>query len=159
MSPYFVEVPDTLKSVSFIEMDSKRFPTRVGGDMPSFYMIQRLLRASLTGATVHSGLKYVTFSHNTAGDRLLGLSEQQIANAIAIAAVSDASFAVVRAKPLSQWKGLASAQSALGSVNTLFLARRGVDGPKGSIKPMNKNGSSGRTRTYNPPVISRMLCH
>ncbi len=56
-------------------------------------------------------------------------------------------------------RGLASAQSALGSVNTLFLARRGVDGPKGSIKPMKKNGSSGRTRTYNPPVNSRMLCH
>lgn len=26
MSPYFVEVPDTLKSVAFIEKDSKRFP-------------------------------------------------------------------------------------------------------------------------------------
>ena len=71
----------------------------------------------------------LAFSHNAAAGRLLGLSEQQIANAIAMAAVSDASFAVVRAKPLSQWKGLASAQSALGSMNTLFLARRGVQGP------------------------------
>jgi hypothetical protein len=26
VSPYFVEVPDTLKSVSFIEKDSRRFP-------------------------------------------------------------------------------------------------------------------------------------
>jgi hypothetical protein len=48
---------------------------------------------------------------------------------LAMAGVSDASFAVVRAKPLSQWKGLASAQSALGAMNTLFLARRGVQGP------------------------------
>jgi len=24
---------------------------------------------------------------------------------------------------------------------------------------IEKNGSSGRTRTYNPPVNSRMLCH
>src|ERR1700723_3256997 len=71
----------------------------------------------------------LAFSHNAAAGRLLGLSEQQIANAIAMAAVSDASFAVVRAKPLSQWKGLASAQSALGSMNALFLARRGVAGP------------------------------
>src|SRR6202451_1362079 len=71
----------------------------------------------------------LAFSHNAAAGRLLGLSEQQIANAIAMAAVSDASFAVVRAKPLSQWKGLASAQSALGAMNTLFLARRGVEGP------------------------------
>ena len=27
------------------------------------------------------------------------------------------------------------------------------------INPLQKNGSSGRTRTYNPPVNSRMLCH
>ena len=71
----------------------------------------------------------LAFSHNAAAGRLMGLSEQQIGHAIAMAAVSDASFAVVRAKPLSQWKGLASAQSALGAMNTLFLARRGVEGP------------------------------
>jgi 2-methylcitrate dehydratase len=71
----------------------------------------------------------LAFSLNAAAGRLLGLSEQQIANAIAMAAASDASFAVIRAKPLSQWKGLASAQSALGAMNTLFLARRGVEGP------------------------------
>jgi 2-methylcitrate dehydratase len=71
----------------------------------------------------------LAFSHNAAAGRLLGLSEQQIGHAMAMAASSDASFAVIRAKPLSQWKGLASAQSALGAMNTLFLARRGVQGP------------------------------
>src|SRR5271169_3447009 len=71
----------------------------------------------------------LAFSLNAAAGRLLDLSEQQIGHAMAMAAVSDASFAVVRAKPLSQWKGLASAQSALGAMNTLFLARRGVEGP------------------------------
>lgn len=30
LSPYFVEVPDTLKSVAFIEKDSKRFPDTHG---------------------------------------------------------------------------------------------------------------------------------
>jgi 2-methylcitrate dehydratase len=79
----------------------------------------------------------LAFSHNAAAGRMLGLSEQQIANAIAMAAVSDASFAVVRAKPLSQWKGLASAQSALGAMNTLFLARRGVEGPMRVIEGPN----------------------
>jgi 2-methylcitrate dehydratase len=79
-----------------------------------------------------SGFDHTTqlaFSHNAAAGRLMGLSERQIAHAIAMAAASDASFAVIRAKPLSQWKGLASAQSALGAMNTLFLARRGVEGP------------------------------
>src|ERR1700751_3815713 len=71
----------------------------------------------------------LAFSLNAAAGRLLGLSESQIANAIAMDARTDASFSVLPAKPLSQWKGLASAQSALGAMNTLFLARRGVEGP------------------------------
>jgi 2-methylcitrate dehydratase len=54
----------------------------------------------------------LAFSLNAAAGRLLGLTEPQIASAIAMAAVSDASFAVVRAKPLSQWKGLASSRRA-----------------------------------------------
>jgi 2-methylcitrate dehydratase len=50
---------------------------------------------------------------------------------------SDASFAVIRAKQLSQWKGLASAQSALGAMNTLFLAHRDVQGPLQVIEGPN----------------------
>jgi 2-methylcitrate dehydratase len=79
----------------------------------------------------------LAFSLNTAAGRLFAMRELQIANAIAMAAVSDASFAVVRAKPLSQWKGLASAQSALEAMNTLFLARRGVEGPLQVIEGAN----------------------
>jgi 2-methylcitrate dehydratase len=79
----------------------------------------------------------LAFSLNAAAGLILGMSEAQIANAIAMAAVSDASFAVVRAKPLSQWKGVASAQSALEAMNTLFLARRGVQGPLQVIEGSN----------------------
>src|SRR5579863_4171869 len=79
----------------------------------------------------------LAFSLNAAAGLILGMSEAQIANAIAMAAVGDASFAVVRAKPLSQWKGLASAQSALGATNALFLARRGVEGPLQVIEGPN----------------------
>ena len=79
----------------------------------------------------------LAFSLNAAAGKLLGMSEVQIANAIAMAASSDASFAVIRAKPLSQWKGLASAQSALGAMNTLFLARRDVEGPLQVIEGTN----------------------
>src|ERR1700759_2772352 len=86
-----------------------------------------------------SGFDHTTqlaFSHNAAGGRLLGLTEQQIGHAIAMAAVNDASFAVVRAKPLSQWKGLASSQVPLGPMYALFMARRGVQGP---LKVMEAN--------------------
>jgi len=36
VSPYFVEVPDTLKSVAFIEKDSKRFPDTNGWGYAQF---------------------------------------------------------------------------------------------------------------------------
>ncbi|MFF1633482.1 MmgE/PrpD family protein [Leifsonia sp. NPDC058248] len=79
----------------------------------------------------------LAFSIPAAAGKLLGMSEGQIAHGIAMAASSDASFAVIRAKPLSQWKGLASAQSALGSMNAIFLARRGVQGPLAVIEGTN----------------------
>lgn len=60
VSPYFVEVPDNLKSASFIEKDSKRFPDTSDGDMPNFRMTQRLTGSSLSEATVHSERKFVT---------------------------------------------------------------------------------------------------
>ena len=47
----------------------------------------------------------LAFSHNAAAGRLLSMSEAQIANAIAMAANSDASFAVIRAKPLTPVEG------------------------------------------------------
>jgi len=36
VSPYFVEIPDTLKTVSFIEKDSKRFPSTHGWAFAQF---------------------------------------------------------------------------------------------------------------------------
>jgi 2-methylcitrate dehydratase len=79
----------------------------------------------------------LAFSVPAAAGRLLGMSEDQIAHGIVMAASSDASFANIRAKPLSQWKGLASAQSTLGAMNALFLARRGVQGPLAVIEGPN----------------------
>jgi hypothetical protein len=58
-SPYFVMVPDTLKSVSFIVKDSKRFLTRADGDMPSLSMMQRPTRLCLPGAAPHAGTRAI----------------------------------------------------------------------------------------------------
>jgi len=40
-----------------------------------------------------------------------------------------------------------------------WLHSRVHRGVRRSANPLKRNGSSGRTRTYNPPVNSRMLCH
>jgi hypothetical protein len=47
VAPYFVNVPDTLKNVGFIEKDTKRSRTRTDGHMPSGLMMQRPTRLSL----------------------------------------------------------------------------------------------------------------
>lgn len=51
-SPYFVEVPDTLKSVSFIEKDSKRFPNTHGWAYAQFEYdtASKTFKPSVTGA-------------------------------------------------------------------------------------------------------------
>ena len=43
--------------------------------------------------------------HAARAGKLFGLSADQIANAIAIAAVDNVSLACVHAEPVSQWKG------------------------------------------------------
>ena len=40
-----------------------------------------------------------------------------------------------------------------------FAHSEGASMLSGLLQVAEKNGSSGRTRTYNPPVNSRMLCH
>ena len=50
-SPYFVEVPDILKSLSFIEKDSRRFPKTHGWAYAKFEYdaASRLLKLSVKG--------------------------------------------------------------------------------------------------------------
>jgi hypothetical protein len=52
VSPYFVEVPDTLKSLSFIEKDSKRFPNTHGWAFAQFDYDagSRTFKPSVTGS-------------------------------------------------------------------------------------------------------------
>jgi hypothetical protein len=52
LSPYFVEIPDTLKSLSFIEKDSKRFPNTHGWAYAQFAYdpATKMLKPSVTGA-------------------------------------------------------------------------------------------------------------
>lgn len=79
----------------------------------------------------------LAFSVPAAAGRLMNFDEKTMAHAMAMAAASDASFAGIRAKPLSQWKGLASAQSTMGAFNALFLAKRGIEGPLAIVEGPN----------------------
>lgn len=80
------------------------------------YQVQGRLMAALP--TMRSELNYttpLTFSVAAGASRLLGLTKQQAANALALAGVGSVSLAIIQAEPVSQWKGLASGEVASGA--------------------------------------------
>lgn len=84
--------------------------------------------------TMRAGLNYTTplaFSSAAGTARMLGLSEKQTANALAIAGVGAVSLAVIQAEPVSQWKGLASGEVSSRALHNTFLAARGITGTPG----------------------------
>lgn len=62
--------------------------------------------------------------------RALGLSHEQTANAIAIAATAYNALRVTRTGDLSNWKGLAFPSTGWTSTHSAFLAMHGITGPE-----------------------------
>ena len=78
------------------------------------------------------------FDHTTQGAyavaagvaKALRLDHNQTANAIAIAGTAYNALRVTRTGALSNWKGLAYPNTAMGATHAAFLAMRGITGPK-----------------------------
>ena len=79
----------------------------------------------------------LTYSLGAGVSKALGLDEAKTAAGIEICGASGVPLLVVRTTPISQWKGLNSSQLALGCVHDVFLASRGVTGPKYVIEGPN----------------------
>lgn len=78
------------------------------------------------------------FDHTTQGSyavaagvaKALGLDQAKTANAIAISGTAYNALRVTRTGALSNWKGLAYPNTALGALHATFLAMRGITGPE-----------------------------
>jgi 2-methylcitrate dehydratase len=79
----------------------------------------------------------LTYSLGAGLSNALGLDEAKTAAAIEICGAGGIPLLVVRTTPISQWKGLNSSQVALECVNGVFLASRGVTGPKYVVEGPN----------------------
>lgn len=79
--------------------------------------------------------------------RLLGLSAEQTANAIAAAAADNVSLATVHAEPVSNWKGISPAITGMRAVYTTMLAARGITGPKSLFE-----GPHGLVQLFDQPI-------
>jgi hypothetical protein len=81
----------------------------------------------------------LTYSLGAGLSKALGLDEAKTAAAVAISDAGGIPLLVVRATPISQWKGLNSSQVAFECVQGVFLASRGVTGPNyvaGDVGPV-----------------------
>ena len=78
----------------------------------------------------------LSFSIAAGASKALQLNEARTAAAVEICG-DVIPLLVVRTTPISQWKGLNSSQAALASMHGVFLASRGVTGPKYVIEGPN----------------------
>ena len=78
----------------------------------------------------------LSFSVAAGASKALQLDEAKCGAAVEMCG-SFIPLLVVRTTPISQWKGLNSSQIALGSIHGVFLASRGVTGPKYVIEGPN----------------------
>jgi 2-methylcitrate dehydratase len=112
------------------------------------YQVQTVLTSSAPfmerGFDITTAL---TYSVGAAVAKALGLDETKTAAAIEICGQTGFQLLVARTTPISQWKGLSSAQLTFGCVNAVFLASRGVTGPKYVIE-----GSCGLAQALDQPV-------
>ena len=79
--------------------------------------------------------------------KLLGLSADQTADAIAAAAADNVSLATVHAEPVSNWKGISPAITAMRAIYTTMLAARGVTGPRSLFE-----GPHGLVQLFDQPI-------
>ena len=88
----------------------------------------------------------LSFSLAAGVSTALGLEEAKTAAAIGICG-DFVPLLVARTTPISQWKGLSSSQLALGCVHGVFLASRGVTGPRYVIE-----GAHGLAQVLGAPI-------
>jgi 2-methylcitrate dehydratase len=95
------------------------------------YQVQSVLTASAPfmerGFDLTAALPY---SVGAGVGKALGLDDVTTAAAVEICGQTGLQLLVARTTPISQWKGLSSSQVAFGCVNAVFIASRGVTGPK-----------------------------
>jgi 2-methylcitrate dehydratase len=82
---------------------------------------------------------------------LYGLTVEQTADAIAIAAADNVSLAAIHSEPVSNWKGISPGITAQRAVYTTALAQRGITGPRGVI-----DGPNGLEQLFDQPIDLRL---
>jgi 2-methylcitrate dehydratase len=90
---------------------------------------------------------YTNFAAAAGAGRVLGLTKEQMANALALAVVPNGPMFQTRVGRLSMWKGCAAANAARNGLFAALLARRGLTGPEQAFE-----GACGFNKLYGVTV-------
>jgi len=89
----------------------------------------------------------LSMSVAAAASRLLDLTPDQTANAIAIAAADNVSLAVVHVEPVSHWKGISPGWTGMRALYGTSMAKKGFTGPLGLFE-----GPNGLNRLFDQTI-------
>ena len=87
-----------------------------------------------TGELYGTGFDYVTWgalSCSIASGKLMGLSEEELIDAVGIAGTSSVALGIARRDEVSMWKGIAHGYVNHNAVQACVMAREGITGPTG----------------------------
>ena len=99
-----------------------------------------------TGVVWNNGFDYVTwgaFSSAAAAGKLMGLSEDELTNAIGIAGTSSNALMIARMGELSMWKAMAHPYVTHNAIQACQMARDGMTGPELVFEGVEARGGEG----------------
>lgn len=99
-----------------------------------------------TGLLWRNGFDYVTwgsFSSVIAAGRLMGLTEDELVNAIGIMGTSNNALLIARMGDLSMWKAMAHPYTTHNAIQACQLARDGMTGPERVFEGVEDRGGEG----------------
>lgn len=120
-------IPAVLAAAEFVSADVRTFIT---GVVLAYEVQGRFGEPGRLRARGWDPVTFLALSAAAGAGKALGLTREQMANALAMAITSNVGLRQIRAGALSMWKGAAAGNAAASGVFTAILGGRGLTGPE-----------------------------
>ena len=120
-------IPAVLAVAEYAGVDARRAIT---GITLAYEVMDRLGNVCGFVERGWDNVAYVALATAAGAGNVLGLTQGQMANALAMTAVANVALRQTRVGELSMWKGCAAAYAARNGVFAALMARRGLTGPQ-----------------------------
>lgn len=137
-------IPGVLAAAEYAGADIR---TTITGIVLAYEVQGRFGETALLRDKGWDGVTYVAISSAAGAGKALGLTREQTANALALAATANVALRQTRVGTLSMWKGCAEANACRNGVFAALMAGRGLTGPEEAFE-----GSKGFLKQVTGPM-------